>query len=94
MARCGLKLGSNSHLIFHGQESTNSVGSGDCQAPTASTEGSCDIDVTSSVQLVDSNTTPHILKIPVLTLNCDSYPNSRPLVKFWLLPFCLELDGK
>ena len=94
MARYGLKLGSKSHLIFHGQGSTNSGVSVDCQAPTASKEGSCDTDVTSSVQLVDSNMTPHILKIPVLTLNCDSYPNSRPLVKFWLLPFCLELDGK
>lgn len=94
MARYGLKLGSNSHLIFHGQGSTNPGVSVDCQVPTASTEGSCDTDVTSSVQLVDSNMTPHILKIPVLTLKCDSYPNSRPLVKFWLLPFCLELDGK
>lgn len=93
MARYGRKLGSNSHLIFLVQESTNLVGSGDFQAPAASAEGSCDTDVTSSVHAL--GTFKHDLTSFENTwLNCDSYPNSRPLVKFWLLPFCLELDGK
>lgn len=45
MARYGLKLGSNSHLIFHGQGSTNPGVSVDCRAHTASTEGSCDTEL-------------------------------------------------